>query len=195
MTDFPAERPAGLRRRSLRAGTELWRIDAQPADQWKWDTFPHPRYRFDSAAGLFRTRYAAASIVGAARERYEPTGLYLPADHAGQQLVRLVTRRPLRVFDLRTEAHLEILGLDDRISTGHEPEVWHTSQALADAVRRWWDDLDGITYRSRTTPESSANLAFFALDGFTATSRRLADCSTELDELVLQHHFTVGFDC
>lgn len=178
------------------AGTELWRVEAEPADRWSWDGFAGPRFRFDPASGAFRTRYAATTLVGAFRERYRPTGLLLPADHAGHQLVRLVAARPLRALDLRSEANLDALGLDDQISTGQHPQVWQTCHRLADAVRRWWggaDAVDVIGYRPRTTPETSVNYAFFALDGFDAESRPLSQCRDVLAGLVLHHGFTVGW--
>lgn len=153
-----------------------------------------PRFRFDSGAGAFRTRFAAQSIHGAVRERYLDTGLLVPADHGDHLLIRLRTTRAFRVLDLRTEANLRALDADDRISTSHEPKVWEACHGLADAVRRWWPDLDGIVYRSRTTPESSANVAFFASDGFAVQARPLRSCSAELDDLVLHHQVTVDFD-
>ena len=108
---------------------------ATPAE-WTWDGFPTARYRFDPESGAFRTRYAASTLIGAFRERYRPTGLVIPADHADHHLVRLVAARHLRVFDLRTEANLDVLGVDDQISTGQHPDVWATCHRLADAVNR-----------------------------------------------------------
>jgi RES domain len=196
---FPVARPPGLRRRRLRAGTELWRIDSDPPADWRWTGFPVPRNRFDPASGSFRVRYAATTVPGAARERYAATGRYIPTDHGTHQLVRLEADRPLLVVDLKTESNLDALGLDDRISTSRDPETAATGHRLCDALRAWWPDgdaggLDGILYRSRTTPETSSNLAFFALGGFRVTSRRLSLCVTELDDLVLRHGFTIGFE-
>lgn len=54
--------------------------------------------------------------------------------------------------------------------------------------------LDGIVYRSRTTSATSTNLAFWSIDGLDVDARELRSCSAELDDLVLHHHFTVGFD-
>jgi len=153
-----------------------------------------PRYRFDSATGVFRTRYAGQSIHGAARERYLDTGLFIPVDHDEHLLVRLTTSRLFRVLDLRTEANLDALDVDDRISTSHEPVVWQSCHRLADAVQSWWPDLDGIVYRSRTTPATSTNVAIWSTDGFDVEARELRSCATELDDLVLHHHFTVDFD-
>jgi RES domain len=191
---FPAERPPGLRRRSVRPGTEFWRIDASAPQRWDWTGFVTPRHRFDPQSGAFRVRYAASSVHGAARERYLDTGRFIPADHRQHRLVHLVTRRPHRVVDLRSEASLAALGLDDWINTSHDPVVLETCHLLVDAARHWWSDLDGIVYRSRTTPASSANLAFFSLTGLHATSRALRRCAAELDDLVLHHEFTIGFD-
>ena len=98
----------------------------------------------------------------------------IPADHAVHHLVRLTAARHLRVFDLRTEANLDILGVDDQISTGQHPDVWDTCHRLADAAHRWWNDLDALVYRARTTPETSVNYAFFALDAFACESWPLA---------------------
>jgi hypothetical protein len=190
---LPTTRLVGLRRRRVAAGTELWLIGATAPAEWTWGGLPTPRLRFDSESGLFRTRYAASALVGAFRERYWPTGLVIPADHAGHYLVRLVAARHLRVLDLRTEANLELLGIDDQISTGRHPDVWDTCHRLADAVRRWWSDLDAVVYRPRTTPETSANFAFFALDGFTPKSWPLAERTDVLVALVLRHGFTLSW--
>lgn len=190
----PALRPVGLRRRSVAAGTQLWRVEAAPFTDWSWTGFASPRHRFDPASGTFRTRYAGRLLTGAFRERYRGTGLVIPADHTDHHLIRLTTTRPLRVLDLRTERNLDLLQVDDQISTGQHPAVWHSCQLLADAVRQWWPDLDGIVYRSRTTPESSLNVAFFGPEAFTATSWTLAARPDVLGGLVLRHGFTVGWE-
>lgn len=106
------------------------RVDSQPIATWNWEPSPKPRYRFDSAGGLWRVRYAARSEEGAARERYRDTGSMIPADHAN---------------------------------------------------------------RSRTTPETSPNLAFFAHAPLTGTSVPLRTRSDLLDRLVLRRGFTVDF--
>ena len=129
-----------------------------------------------------------------ARERYLDTGLFIPADHDEHWVVRLTTARRFSVLDLRTEANLAALAVDDRISTSHEAAVWDTCHRLADAARAWWPDLDGIMYRSRTTPASSTNLAFFSTDALEVDARPLGDCRDELDDLVLHHRFTIDFD-
>ncbi|HET9874970.1 MAG TPA: RES domain-containing protein [Mycobacterium sp.] len=194
LAPLPPARPVGLRRRRVSAGTEIWRIDATAPAAWTWEGFPVPRYRFDPESGAFRTRYAAGTLVGAFRERYRLTGLVIPTDHADQRLVFLTAARHLLVLDLRTEANLDALGIDDQISTGQLPDVWRTCHRLADAVRRWWTELDAIVFRSRTTPESSTNFAFFAVDAFAVESWPLAQCTDILTDLVLHHGFTVGWN-
>ncbi len=98
------------------------------------------------------------------------------------------------MLDLRTEANLHAIDADDRISTSHEPDVWQACHRLADAARTWWPDLDGIVYRSRTTPATSINVAFWSNEGFDFEAEQLQACSAELDDLVLHDHFTVDFD-
>ncbi|MGZ8777624.1 MAG: RES family NAD+ phosphorylase [Mycobacterium sp.] len=191
---FPEDRPVGLRRRSIPAGSDMWRVEAFPPAAWDWTGFPEPRYRFDPESGAFRTRYAGATLVGAFRERYRSTGLVIPADHRTHYLVHLVASRNLRVLDLRTERNLDILQVDDQISTGQHPDIWATCHRLADAVRRWWTDIDAIVYRSRTTPETSLNYAFFGDDGFNVQTRPLGKRSDVLTELVLHEGFTVNWD-
>ena len=121
----------------------------------------------------------------------------IPADHAAHYLVRLVAARHLRVLDLRTEANLDILGVDDQINTGQHADVWDTCHRLADAVKRWWpepDALDALVYRPRTTPETSVNYAFFALDALSFESWPLAQRTDVLTNLILRHGFTVGWE-
>ena len=87
-----------------------------------------------------------------------------------------------------------MLNLDDQISTGLHPAVWDTCHRLADAARLWWDDLDAIVYRSRTAPETSVNVAFFAADAFRAESCALVDRPDIMADLVLRYGFTVNWD-
>jgi len=198
---LPVTRPTGLARRRLPAGTTLWRLEAHGPEHWDWAGFATPRFRFDPASGAFRTRYAGSTLPGAARERYRGSGLLIPADHAEQRVIRLVAARPLRVLDLRTERNLDLLDLDDQISTGQHPAVWRTCHRLADAVRRWWPataadphPLDALVYRSRTTPETSLNVAIFGTAAFTARSWALGRRHDLLAELVLHHGFTIGWE-
>jgi hypothetical protein len=48
------------------------------------------------------------------------------------------------------------------------------------------------SYRSRTTPQTSANFAFFANDAFDVQSWPLADRTDTLTDLVLHNGFTIG---
>lgn len=187
---FPAARPAGLRLRSL-AGT-FHRLDGDPPDAWSWEPFQEPRHRFDSAAGLVRVRYASTTRVGAARERYRDTDSFVPADHASHHLVTLTGR--VRVLDLRREATLDALGLDDQISTSRAADWWDAAHRLTDAAVGWWGDrVHGFLYRSRTTPERSTNLVFLSNAPLEATSVPLGGAADYLDELVVAAGFTVDF--
>lgn len=178
----------------MRAGTELWRVEAAKPSEWSWDGFPTPRYRFDPQSGAFRTRYAAATAAGAFRERYRDSGRVIPSDHRAHHVTRLVATRPLRILDLRTERNLDALDVDDQINTSRSRTVWTMCHRLADAARHWWTDLDAIVYRSRTTPETSANYAFFAHDAFTAECWPVAERDDLLVDLIVRHDFTVDWD-
>lgn len=170
----------------------FFRVDAQPSETWSWAPFPDPLYRFDSAAGLWRVRYAARSDEGAARERYRDSGSLIPADHATHGLVTLTGR--VRVLDLRQESVLDELLLDDQISTSRADPWWGAAHRLTDSVREWWGEhVQGIVYRSRSTPGTSTNLAFFGHAPLTGTSVPLRTRSDLLDRLVLTRGFTVDF--
>jgi len=69
LAPFADDRPGGLRRRSVPAGTEIWRLDATPPDAWDWTGFTEPRYRFDPESGAFRSRYAGAGSRSFAQVR------------------------------------------------------------------------------------------------------------------------------
>jgi hypothetical protein len=167
---LPAQRPPGLR---LTVSRRTWhRLDAAPAQDWSWDPFPSPRYRFDSASGAVRVRYAGSTVRSAMRERFDDTGRHLAAAHLDVHLVEIAGT--LRVLDLRLERNLDALGLDDQVSTARSPEVWQACQRLTDLATGWYGDrLDAIVYRSRTTPQTSANLAFVRPDPQRVTVRDL----------------------
>jgi hypothetical protein len=171
----------------------MWRVEATAPREWDWAGFAQPRYRFDPPSGAFRTRYAGAELVGAFRERYRASGLVIPTDHATHYLIELVTRRPMRVLDLRTERNLDALGVDDQISTGQHDSIWETCQHLSDAARGWWPDLDAIVYRSRTTPQQSANYAFFDHKHFRTRVWPLVERADILTDLVLRQRFTLSW--
>ena len=79
-------------------------------------------------------------------------------------------------------------------STGQHADVWDTCHRLADAVKRWRGDLDAIVYRSRTTPQTSVNFAFFTNDAFEVQSWALADRTDSRTDLVPDNGFTIGWD-
>lgn len=192
--DLPHDRPAGLNLRGFRTGTRFWRLDAVDPAAWTWEGSAAPMHRFDPSAGGFRSRYAATSLNGAARERYLDTGRYIEAGHADHFLVELTCTRPFRYLDLRNEDVLDHLGLDDRVSTSHEHDIWTACHDLADLVTGWWDQVDGIVFRSRTTPQTSSNVVFWSTDRLAVIGQQLSDCAADLDDLILHHGFTVDFD-
>lgn len=53
--------------------------------------------------------------------------------------------------------------------------------------------IEGLAYRSRTTPETSTNLAFLEHAPLAGTSAPLAGCTELLDRLVLARGFTIDF--
>jgi hypothetical protein len=152
-----------------------YRLDGTDPADWKWTPFPTPRYRFDSAAGTHRVRYAGQTQRGAMRERFDEVGRVISAGDLDAHLVELSGK--VNVLDLRSERTLDALGLDDHINTSRAPEVWAACQRLADLAVGWFGErLGGIVYRSRTTPQTSANLAFFGPGGLTCRSLgRLGD--------------------
>lgn len=155
---LPAERPGGLRLSVVRR--PWYRLDAQPPGDWNWEPYPKPRSRFDSAAGAFRLRYAGDAMRVALRERFDESRRTVRETALRQRLVEL--SGPARVVDLRKDHTLDALGVDDQISTGRSPGIWEACHHLADLVHEWFGErCDGIVYRSRTTPQHCANLAFF----------------------------------
>jgi hypothetical protein len=156
---LPGSRPAGLRLTTVRHA--WYRLDSEPPDVWSWQAFPGPRNRFDSAAGGLRVRYAGDEQRVAMRERFDEARRVVLASQLELELVELTGS--VRVLDLRRDQTLDALGLDDQINTSRSPEVWPACHRLADLVHEWFgEQCHGIVYRSRTTPERSANLAFFA---------------------------------
>jgi hypothetical protein len=156
---LPSARPVGLRLTTLRRS--WYRLDAEPPSSWSWTPFPSPRYRFDSASGASRVRYAGDGQRVAMRERFDESGRIVSKPELDLHLVEL--SGAVRVLDLRHDRTLDALALDDQISTSRAPGVWRACQLLSDRVHGWFGErCQGIVYRSRTTPQRSANLAFFA---------------------------------
>lgn len=162
---LPRKRPVGLRLVSV--SVVWWRLDGRSPSTWSWDGFPRPRNRFDAPVG--RVRYAARTERGAFRERFADSHREISAWHASLSVVRLTGR--LRVVDLRSEPTLDLLGLDAEISTGRAERVFRTCWTLSERLQEWYGSrLHGIVYTSRTTPQSSTNLAFFRHAPLAATA-------------------------
>lgn len=125
------------------------------------------------------------------RERFDRDRRQLAVTHLDLHLVRLVGS--VRVLDLRRDDTLDALGLDDQISTSRAPAVWAAGQRLIDLVRDWFGErCHGVVYRSRTTPQRSANLAFFEHAPVEARDLgRLRAQPTLLDSCILSDGFTV----
>ena len=165
---LPHERPLGLRLVSQRHA--WYRLDEQPPRSWSWRPHPTPRHRFDAADGSLRVRYFADSPRAAMRERFDGEGRVISSGHLGDRLVEITGT--IRVLDLRSDRTLDVLGLDDQISTSRAPGVWAACQELTALLHTWYGErLHGIVYRSRTTPQRSANLAL--LDPTPVTVRDL----------------------
>jgi predicted amidophosphoribosyltransferase len=105
--------------------------------------------------------------------------------------VRLSGR--LRVLPLSSEQVLDRLGLDDELSVGRSRRVFDATQLLAQRLLEWYGErCDGITYRSRTTPRTSSNLAFFAWARLSKhVEGRLDERRALLAELTVDDGFTV----
>lgn len=125
------------------------------------------------------------------RERFDEQQRRVRAVDLDLVLVEL--RGVLRVLDLRRDATLDALGLDDQISTSRAPDVWAACQRLVDSVLQWFGErCHGLVYRSRTTPERSANLAFFAHSPLEIRSLgTLREQATLLDSCILSDGFAV----
>lgn len=193
--DLPTDRPTTL---GLTTVTGPWfRFDTRAPAGWDWTPFPAPRHRFDSISGRHRLRYAASTVEGAARERFDATGRIVSLDDGSQWVIEL--SGTLQVIDLRLDDTLDALGLDDRVDTGRltldradGDGMLDTCGTLTDRLVTWFgEDLHGIVYRSRTTPQRSANLAFSATAPLVIESttrlRQLTD--DQLATLVLLHGF------
>lgn len=137
-------------------------------------------------------RYAASGPVVAARERFGHRRI--DVDHGDLWLVELVGATV--TLPLTRQANLDVLELDDRISTGRvaggsRDPLLAVGHQLSDAVYGWWRPPPALTYRSRRSP-SGRNIAF-GVDALLEPGRvgRLADASGLLASLVLRHGFVV----
>jgi len=123
------------------------------------------------------------------RERFDETMRIVRRGELDLHLVQLTG--PVRVIDLRRDRVLDALGLDDQTNTGRSPGIWLACQRLADLVHDWFGErCDAIVYRSRTTPEHGANLAFF--DHAPLSARDLGPLR-EQEELLRSSVLTDGF--
>jgi hypothetical protein len=123
------------------------------------------------------------------RERFDRPERRIEA--ADLELHMIELSGAIRVLDLRRDRVLDALGLDDQISTGRAREIWSACQRLTDLVHDWFGErCDGIVYRSRTTPEHGANLAFFRHAPLTA---RDLGALREQEDLLRASVLTDGF--
>jgi hypothetical protein len=193
--DLPDDRPDGLE--LVRATGPWFRFDRQPPAGWAWDPFPTPRHRFDSISGSHRVRYGGTEFYGAARERFDGSGRVISRSDHDHWLVELTG--VLQVADLRFDDTLDALGVDDRVNTGRlaldrrdGDDVLDTCGTLTDRLVGWFGtDVHGIVHRSRTTPQRSTNLAWFAHAPLTvASSVQVRDIDDDrLANLVVLHRF------
>jgi hypothetical protein len=121
-----------------------------------------PTYRFDSASGAFGVLYIALGFAGALVEtllRNPRRKMVAQADIEERASSVVRCRRDLRIVRMHS-AGLQILGLDNSISTGpYEPcGVW------ADALWAHPDAPDGLAFRSRHDPDQIC-LAIFERPG------------------------------
>lgn len=102
---------------------------------------------------------------------------------------------------LTRQRNLDVLGLDDRVSTGRidfalrvDPDpLLETCARLADAVFDWWGGRPPpLVYRARTTPSVGRSIAFteFASPA-VVDARPLRDATALHAYLVLRAGFTV----
>jgi hypothetical protein len=121
-----------------------------------------PTYRFDSASGSFGVLYVAFRFAGALVEtllRNPRRKMVAQADIEERASSVVRCRRELRIVQLHS-AGLQILGLDNSISTGpYEP-----CGAWADALWAHPDAPDGLAFRSRHDPDQLC-LAIFERAG------------------------------
>lgn len=125
------------------------------------------------------------------RERFDGTGRIVSTDDL--DLVLVVLTGTVQVVDLRRDRTLDTVCLDDQISTSRAADVWRAGQLLADRINEWFGQrCHGVVYRSRTTPEASANLAFRGGTPLSARSLgRLGSHRGLLSSCVLSDGFTV----
>jgi hypothetical protein len=142
-------------------------------------------------------RYAANRAAVAARERFPGRVITEPLGD-----LWLVELAPLpAALHLTHQANLDVLGLDDRVSTGRlagegrpDPDpLLDTCAVLSDRVYDWWSGRPPpLVYRSRTAPGRGRNACF--AEWACPPVRRaglLRSATSLLAHLVLHAGFTV----
>ncbi len=142
-------------------------------------------------------RYAANRSVVAARERF-PARTLTEAD-GDLWLVHLLVPAP--VLALTRQTNLDVLGLDDRVSTGRidssgrtDPDpLLDTCGQLADAVRDWWNGSPPpLLYRARTVPSTGRSLAFTRTSAWSILDARpLREATSLHSHLTLSAGFVI----
>lgn len=148
-------------------------------------------------SGRFRVRYAANGPLAATRERFPGRTL----TEADGELYLVVLESMPSALNLTHQANLDVLGLDDRVSTGRidgdgraDPDpLLDTCGRLADALYDWWDQRPPpIVYRTRTMPARGRSLAFCqGSSGVIRSARKLHEATALHVRLVMQAGFTV----
>jgi hypothetical protein len=136
----------------------------------------------------------------AARERF-PSRTITEAD-GDHWLMALGPIPP--ALHLTHQRNLDVLGLDDRVSTGRivtsgrvDPDLLlETCGFLADAIYDWWHGQPPpLLYRSRTMPAVGRSVAFTGSSSVPTDSiGRLRDARALHAHLVLRARFTVPPD-
>ena len=185
---LPTARPAGLR---LTVHRRPWfRLDGQPPSGWGG----HPFRRL----GTGSTRQPGCT--GFATQVKDNASPCASASTRRVEWCRLRTSR----FDSSSSPAFSAFSTSGWSATSTpwdwttrsaqaEDLRWATCQQLSDRVFAWYGErCQGIVYRSRTTPQRSGNLAFFAHAPLQPVDRgALQDRSGLLASCVLSDGFTV----
>lgn len=142
-------------------------------------------------------RYAANRPAVAARERF-PARTMTEAD-GDRWLVHLAIPGP--VLALTRQTNIDVLGVDDRVSTGRidpygrtDPDpLLDTCGHLADAVYDWWAGSPlPLLYRARTSPGTGRTIAFAQTAYWSVINAKPLREATSLHaHLVLRVRFTL----
>jgi hypothetical protein len=152
--------------------------------EWRSDPLsvvpPVPgRFRFDAPDGSYPVTYSCSDELGCFAEVFGDTKL-IEARDGERHVLRLGSRRRLRLLELDDGATLMRLGLDARICV---VRPYDQPQAWSSALHRWYARLDGLSYVSRREP-SAVNVCLFldrCADAITVEARGLV--RDDLDRL------------